>query len=379
MTRIYIVRHAEAEGNLYRRIHGWYDSQITENGRRQIAALEHRFRDIPVDAAYASDLRRTQITAQAVVRPRALELHIEPDLREIGMGIYEDRTFGDLHFHFPEEQKRFVSCSPDWTPEGGETFAQVAGRVTDAVFRIARAHPNQTVAIFTHGTAIRCFQSALRSKHPFLTPELGHCENTGVTCLEFDEGDRVHILFENDASHLPDEIATIARQRRAMERGAPMLLVWFRPLDMDREAQIYYEARKDAWQGIHGSLHNFDGPGFLAEARDQWLVDHRAVECVMAGNRIIGVLQLAADHFTGEQVGYVPFVYLQQEYRCRGIGVQLIGQAVCTYRALGRKKVRLRCAPDNLLAQRFYKRYGFTRIGPAPGARVPLDLLEKQI
>ena len=62
-----------------------------------------------------------------------------------------------------------------------------------------------------------------------------------------------------------------------------------------------------------------------------------------------------------------------------GPGQQLIGQAVCTYRALGRERLRLRCAPDNLLAQRFYKRYGFVRIGPAPGARVPLDLLEKSI
>ena len=32
MTTIYLIRHAEAEGNLYRRIHGWYDSLITENG-----------------------------------------------------------------------------------------------------------------------------------------------------------------------------------------------------------------------------------------------------------------------------------------------------------------------------------------------------------
>lgn len=378
MTRIYIVRHAEAEGNLYRRIHGWYDSQITENGKRQIAALEHRFQSIPVDAVYASDLRRTQITARAAARPRGLEVHIEPGLREIGMGVYEDRTFGDLHFHFPEEQKRFVTCSPDWAPEGGETFTQVGARVTDAVFRIARAHPDQTVAVFTHGTATRCLQSALRNKHPSQTPELGHCENTGVTCLEF-EGDQVRILFENDASHLPEEIATVARQRRAMERGAPLLAAWFRPLDMDREAQIYYEARKDAWQDIHGSMADFDGPGFLAEAREQWLIDRRAVECVMAGDRVIGVLQLATDRFAAEKVGYVPLVYLQPEYRRRGIGVQLIGQAVCTYRALGRERLRLRCAPDNLLAQRFYKRYGFVRIGPAPGARVPLDLLEKSI
>ena len=34
MTTIYLIRHAEAEGNLYRRIHGWYDALITENGFR---------------------------------------------------------------------------------------------------------------------------------------------------------------------------------------------------------------------------------------------------------------------------------------------------------------------------------------------------------
>ena len=39
MTTIYLIRHAEAEGNLYRRIHGWYDALITDNGFAQIAAF----------------------------------------------------------------------------------------------------------------------------------------------------------------------------------------------------------------------------------------------------------------------------------------------------------------------------------------------------
>ena len=39
MTRVYIVRHGEAEGNIYRRIHGQYDSNLTDNGLRQVAAL----------------------------------------------------------------------------------------------------------------------------------------------------------------------------------------------------------------------------------------------------------------------------------------------------------------------------------------------------
>ena len=50
MTTVYMVRHAEAEGNLYRRVHGWYNSLITDNGYRQIAALRGRFADIHIDA-----------------------------------------------------------------------------------------------------------------------------------------------------------------------------------------------------------------------------------------------------------------------------------------------------------------------------------------
>ena len=42
MTKIYVVRHAEAEGNLYRRIHGQYDSLLTEMGMRQLEALRKR-------------------------------------------------------------------------------------------------------------------------------------------------------------------------------------------------------------------------------------------------------------------------------------------------------------------------------------------------
>ena len=58
MTTIYLIRHAEAEGNLYRRVHGWYNSLITENGYRQIAALEERFRDIHIDAVWSSEIGR---------------------------------------------------------------------------------------------------------------------------------------------------------------------------------------------------------------------------------------------------------------------------------------------------------------------------------
>ena len=43
MTKLYLIRHAEAEGNVFRRMHGQYNSSITPNGMRQIEALQKRF------------------------------------------------------------------------------------------------------------------------------------------------------------------------------------------------------------------------------------------------------------------------------------------------------------------------------------------------
>lgn len=76
MTTIYLIRHAEAEGNVFRRIHGQYDSCVTPNGRRQIAALAQRFAGIPVDAVYASDLKRTCLTATAIYRQKIGRAHV---------------------------------------------------------------------------------------------------------------------------------------------------------------------------------------------------------------------------------------------------------------------------------------------------------------
>ena len=88
MTRIYLVRHAEAEGNLYRIAQGQYNSILTDRGWRQVEALRRRFADIRIDAVYASDLYRTQITARAIWLPKALPLHLEPSFREILPGHF---------------------------------------------------------------------------------------------------------------------------------------------------------------------------------------------------------------------------------------------------------------------------------------------------
>ena len=379
-TKLYLVRHAEAEGNLYRRIHGQYDSLVTDNGYRQIAALAHRFTDIPVDAVYSSDLFRTCTTAQAIYRPKGLTLAARRDLREVSMGVWEDRTWGEVARTDAGQLGFFNATDARWQVEGGETFQILRERISGALRQTAGSHPGQTVAVVCHGTAIRNALAVFRGLSIAESANLPHRDNTAVSLLEF-RGEEVRVVFHDDASHLPEEISTFARQRWWRQDTGSMAdaNLWFRPLDMEREEAFFRQCREEAWLDIHGSWENYDGDAFAADALAQWRQDRRALTCAMLGEKLVGLLHLDLGREAGQGIGYIPFVYMLPDYRKRGLGVQLIGQAVSVYRPLGRTRLRLRCAPDNLVAQRFYKRYGFYRVGSAAGSRVPLDLLEKYI
>jgi len=380
MTTIYLIRHAEAEGNLYRRIHGWYNSLITENGYAQIAALERRFTDIPVDAVYSSDLFRTMVTARAVYRPKGLELHTDPQLRELHMGDWEDQPWGQVHHDDPEGLKSFNSSSPGWRAPHGESLHDVGRRLEGAVKRIARRHPEQTVAVFSHGTAIRQLLGNVKGVRPEDWGRLGHSDNTAVSRLTWD-GERLELDFEGDNSHLDESISTLARQSW-WKRGDGLVSdinLWYRPLNMTYELELYLQARRDAWRTIHGEGPFFDGEGFLRSAKEHLARTPWGVTCAMSGENLAGIVELDPERYAGDNAGYIPFCYIVPSERGKGLGVQLLGHAVAFYRPLGRDKLRLRCASYNAVAQRFYARYGFVKIGEESGSRVPLDILEKYI
>lgn len=380
MTTVYLVRHAEAEGNVYRRFHGWYDSLITDNGYRQIAALEKRFEDVHVDAVWSSDLFRTMTTAGAIYKPKRLELHTDPDLREIGGGIWEDKTWGQLRREDCQGLEDFNVADLNWQVEGSETYARVSERVTSAIRRIAAAHDGQTVAIVSHGTAIRTALTAFLGLPLDQINQTPHGDNTCVACLEF-EGEKVTVKYINDNSHL-GELSTLGKQSWWKEGGTAnygKMNLWFRPLDFKTESDFYYESRREAWENIHGTMSGFDGDGFLADARAHSTYDLRSVVVAMQEDRRVGILQMDLLRDADSGVGGIPFFYLIPELRCQGFGIQLIGQAVGTYRPLGRQYLRLRCAPENGRAHRFYERYGFHKIGEEPGGLGSLDVMEKYI
>ena len=212
MTTVYIVRHAEAEGNISRVFQGHTDCGVTEKGYLQLNFLAERFKDIKLDAVYSSPLKRTMETAKAVNKYHNLEIIKVDGLMEINGGLFEGHLWDELPDLFPEAHDLWLNRHHDFEIEQGESMREVYDRMKTAVFEIVQANKDKTVAIVSHGCAIRnflCFANKVNFED---LGALDWCENTGVCKLTFDDDLNVEVVYQNDASHLDEKHLTIAHQ-----------------------------------------------------------------------------------------------------------------------------------------------------------------------
>ena len=380
MTRIYMIRHAEAEGNIYRRAQGRTDGAVSAKGLRQIAELAERFRFEPIDALYSSDLSRTRVTACAITKYHDLELRLEPRLREIDLGFWEDRPFGDLAYIEPAQMRAFNEDPAAWRAPGAETFPALTKRIRGAVTELAARHDGQTIACVSHGMAIRSLLAdilSIPSREIHLVP---HGDNTAVSLLEA-EGDALRVVFMNDARHLSPENSTFARQTWWKKPGTVDLNnVRFQRLDPNKYPGVYMEFYEKTWRDVHGSLDGFQAAAYLDAAKRHVRANPDALVTILRPDgEMVGVTELDTERGAAEGFGWICLCYVEPDCRRSQIGAQLIGHAVSLYRRLGRRAVRLSVYEGNAGAIRFYEEFGFRPVGETEGVFSRLLIMEKEL
>ena len=379
MTRVYLIRHAQAEGNIYRRAQGFYPSPITAKGHRQIAALAERFRHEQIDALYSSDLLRAATTAGAITKYHDLPLNPEPRLREVDLGPWEDRPFGDLQYLYPDMMRAFNDDPDRWIVAGAETFPHLRARIRAAICEIAARHDGQTVACVSHGMAIRTLLSLILGIPSGEIRRLPHGDNTAVSLLEI-EGENIKVIFYNDASHLEGELSTFARQSWWRKPGLhDENNVRFRYIDPAVEGELYTEFYAEAWRAVHGSLAGFVPELYLPSARRHYTEHERSIAVILRGDEPVGLTELDTKRGEAEGYGWICLCCVKEEHRRCLLGVQLLGHAVSLFRRLGYKSIRLSVFPGNTAALSFYRENGFVKIGETPGVFGQLDIMEKMI
>ncbi len=202
MVTVYVVRHCEAEGNTRRIYQGHTNLDITEMGEKQLEKLSMRFKNIHIDKVYSSPLLRARKTAAAVVKGKNVPIIDDEGLIELHGGDFEGMEFAKIFTEYENYEYIWQNKPQDFCAPNGESMRELYLRVWKAVSKIAKENEGKTVAVASHGGAIRALLCKILFNDVERLNEVPWSSNTAVTKLIFNGGN-VEIEFMNDVSHLP--------------------------------------------------------------------------------------------------------------------------------------------------------------------------------
>lgn len=212
MTTVYLIRHAQAKGNLDRVFQGRYDGAVTELGYRQLENLAEKCREFQLDCIYSSPLSRAYETAQAVNRYYAHPILQEDGLLEIDGGDWEGKKWDSFPVDYPEINSHWEDCPWMFRAPNGESMAEVYQRMRETILKIVADNKDKTIGIVSHGCAIRNFLTFAKGLPVEQIIKTGWCDNTAISKIIFDDQFLPSVEWQNDSSHLEEEIKTFAAQ-----------------------------------------------------------------------------------------------------------------------------------------------------------------------
>ena len=330
-TDIYLIRHGEAEGNLYRRALGITESRLTAQGVSQAGAAKERFGTVKIDRAYSSPLLRARRTGEIVCEGHGIPVILRDDFREINLGVWENMQWGEIFERYPREYSTFMTDTDNWRVEMCETSVDAGRRFYSGVMDVARENEGRTIAIFTHGAVIRAFLREVLCRMPGGSAvDVGHSDNTGVTLLRL-TGDTPGIIYMNDNSHL-GELSNYKRHFALKEK-------------------VGFETNLRTREARPGDAAFLSGLGITRRGNGE------VIYTALSGPEPAGALGLAD---TGEDLRITEFA-LAERFQGWDLGVQLIGTAVYIGRLKGRKLLEVQ--PRTAEAKGYFEHYEFAESG----------------
>jgi len=181
MTSFWWVRHGPTHA---RAMVGWSDlpADLSDD-----AALVRLSAYLPQQALLiSSDLTRCIATADAIAGGRRRLPH-DRELREIHFGEWELRHYAEIEAEDPRRVRAFWDEPGDVRPPGGETWNEVAARVSRATDRLIAAHPGADIVVVAHfGAILTQVQRALGIAACDVLSN--RVDNLSVTQLTYDGG-----------------------------------------------------------------------------------------------------------------------------------------------------------------------------------------------
>jgi len=149
-VRLILIRHGETLWNEEDRCQGFSDIELNSKGREQAQLLALALKEEPFKAIYSSPLKRAYETARVISQFHNLNVEVDVDLKELNMGRMEGLTVKELLARYPDFMREWAHRPAALVLPEGESLAQLQERAWQAIERIYKAHPGETVGVVAH-------------------------------------------------------------------------------------------------------------------------------------------------------------------------------------------------------------------------------------
>lgn len=199
---IFLIRHGQTDINLRNGYQGLEDIDLNEAGMLQSELTAQRLSEYHIKYIYSSEFKRAVHTSEIIKKyTNADEVIIKPELREIEMGQWENKTWKEIKDGNNEYFKNWSMHLRDLPYPGGESGKDVIKRSLKIIDEII--HRNiESAAIVSHGGVIKVLLSyflGLPQEKRF-NMEIKNCS---VSMVKYDRRLKLFkVFYINDYSHL---------------------------------------------------------------------------------------------------------------------------------------------------------------------------------
>jgi broad specificity phosphatase PhoE len=202
MTRIVLVRHGQTVWNREQRFRGQADVELDEFGLRQAEATgQYVATRWPIVAVYASPLRRTMQTAEAVASAQQLAARPLEGLIDISFGEWQGCTVDEVERGHPDLLRAWWEIPHTVCFPGGESLNVVRGRVVAALDAVVARHTGEAVALVSHTVVNRVLLCAVLGWGNDRFWRLQQ-ETCAVNVFDVGEDGAFTVVLLNDTCHL---------------------------------------------------------------------------------------------------------------------------------------------------------------------------------
>lgn len=198
--KLYITRHGTTEWNIERRLQGWADSPLTEDGRNRAIKLGKSLKDIDFDMIYSSPQQRALSTAKFINGDKNTEIKIHDGLKELRYGLWEGMYISDIEKNYPEDYYSYKNTPEQYLPEDGESIMDLFQRVKSFLKEIT-TKDYKNILIVSHGITIKVLIAIIKELSWEEFSSLEVYTGTALNICELKD-DRFEFLLEGDISHL---------------------------------------------------------------------------------------------------------------------------------------------------------------------------------